>query len=231
VKPARKIVQRSPYRDVGAVHAAYLQPDPIEWESPWEKAFIHLALPCPVVAHIQFQPFTLTYVDSAGKERKHTPDFLIRLNGGSRLVVEVKTTKFVAQHQEKFDKSTALLWASGARYYVITEKQLDLDRCDRANVWRRYARLAAPADQVAIVLGMVRDSQAGRTVQALLNAGVATETLYHLLGRRVLFAAQDLQTTPTTTLTLSQQGPDDERLQFDHWFDCSAWGTDVRAAS
>lgn len=227
MKPARKIVQRSPHRAVGAVHAAYLQPEPIEWESHWEKAFIHLALPCPVIARIQFQPFTLTYTDGTGKARKYTPDFLVHLSGGDRLVVEVKTTKFVEKNHEKFDKSTALLRDSGIQYYVITEKQLDLHRGDRANVWRRYARLAVPTDQLDVAMSMVRDNQAGQTIQSLLDAGVAMQTLYHLLGRRVLCAAPDLHTTPTTTITLSQKELSDERLQFDHWFDCSAWGTDV----
>lgn len=231
MKPARAIVTRSPYRDVGAVHATYLQPDPIEWESPWEETFIHLALPCPVVAQIQFQPFTLTYLDSLGKERKHTPDFLVKLHSGLRLVVEIKTTKFVKQNQEKFDKSTALMRQRDAWYYVITEKQLDLHREDLANVWRRYARVAAPADQVGTALRMVRENPAGCTVRQFTDAGIAIETLYHLLGRRVLCAGLDLETTLDTTLNFPEQGAQDERLQFDHWFDCSAWGTDVPAGS
>jgi hypothetical protein len=227
MKPAREIVTRSPYRDVGAVHATYIQSDPIEWESPWEEAFIHLALPCPVVAHIQFQPFTLFYLDSLGKEREHTPDFLLKLHSGLRLVVEVKTTKFIKKNQEKFDKSAALMRQSDAWYYVITEKQLDLHREDRANVWRRYARVAAPASQVAAALTMVRESEAGRTVQEFIDAGIAIETLYHLLGRRVLRAGLDLETTLTTTLNFPEQGAEHERLQFDHWFDCAAWGAHV----
>jgi hypothetical protein len=227
MKPARTIVHRSTPRNVGAVHATYIQPEPIEWESTWEEAFIQIALPCPVIAHIQHQPFTLTYVDESGKERKHTPDFLVRLVGGQPLVVEVKPTKFVEQNKVKFDKSAALMLQRQAWYYVITEQHLNTRRQSLANLWRRYARVPASAEEVAVALQMVRENTAGCTVSQFTERGIAIETLYHLLGRRVLCAGRDLETTPNTFLNFPEKGVTDERLQFHDWFGCASWGTDI----
>ncbi|WOB11401.1 TnsA endonuclease N-terminal domain-containing protein [Piscinibacter gummiphilus] len=230
MKPARAIVTRSPHRNVGVVHAPHIQGAPIDWESFRERSFIRLALTCTAIAHIQHQPFQIHYVDAEGQTRKHTPDFLVTLRSGTRVVVEIKTTPYIPEHQEKFDRSAAQMRDKGGWYYVVTEKELNTEREERAEIWRRYARAPAPADQIERALQLVRENQGGQTGAQLSAAGVSLQTMYHLLGRRVLTVGRDLLLKDTTTLNFPEKEQDD-RLQFDRWFGCAPWESDLSAGT
>jgi hypothetical protein len=230
MKPARPIITRSPHRSVGIVNAPHLQEEPIHWESLRERSFIRLALTCVAIRHIHYQPFVIDYVDNDGQSRKHTPDFLVTLRSGTRLVVEIKTTPYIAEHREKFHRSAAQMRNKGGWYYVVTEKELDTEREERAEVWRRYARAPAPADEIERALQLVRENERGQTGAQLSAADVSLQTMYHLLGRRILSVGSDLLLTDTTTLNFPEKEQDD-RLQFDRWFGCAPWGSDVSAGS
>jgi hypothetical protein len=227
MKPARTLVARSPHRNVGAVHAPWMQPAPIEWESFRERAFIRLAILCPAVAQLQHQPFEIKYSAADGEVRRHTPDFLVTLVGGMRLVIEVKMTKYVEENRAKFDGAAEKVRAEGGRYYVITERMLNAQREDRANVWRRYARGGAAPAQIDLILNRVRDHRNGCTLAELVGAGAGMGVIHHMLGRRMLIAAKDLQLTPKTRLNFPNIGEPDERVYFDSWFGCSPWGENV----
>lgn len=229
MKPARELVTRSPHRNVGAVHAPWLQPAPIEWESFRERSFIRLAITCPVIAELQHQPFEIVYPAADGEMRRHTPDFLVTLSGGTRLVVEVKMTKYVEENRLKFDGATEKVRAEGGYYYVITERMLNAQREDRANVWRRYARGSAARDQIDLVVNRIRDEREGCTLAELVNVGARLDVIQYLLGRRMLVATKDLLLTPKTRLNFPIIGEPDERVYFDSWFGCSPWGENVGA--
>ena len=66
---ARKIVSRSPHREVVVVNAAWLLDHPVEHESHLERRFIIAALACPVVTDIVHQPFTMPLAYGEGDEK------------------------------------------------------------------------------------------------------------------------------------------------------------------
>jgi hypothetical protein len=232
MKPAaRVLVRRSPHRSVGAVHAPHLQADPIEWESPWENAFVHIAIGCPVVAHVTAQPFKLEYIDSLGRKRTHVPDYLVRLRSGARLVVEVKTTAYLDEHREKFDRSSEVLCSRGAWYYVVTEKQLSERLYWQLLIWRRYARAPVDATQVERALRCIRNSESGCTVADLMTEEVSLSTHYHLLGRKALAASTGREIHQDSVLTFFQCEASDERDLFDRWIGCTTWRPDLSVDS
>jgi hypothetical protein len=200
----------------------------IEWESPHERRFIHIALACPVIAAIQHQPFKVRYPWHDGKEHTYTPDFQVTTHSGLRFVVEIKTERFVKENTPLFDCCAPILEKAGARFYVLTEASVAKERANRATLWKRYARVPADQDQIEVAVSALRAADDfGRPLQDLMNAGVAIETLYHLLGRRIFSVGPSLETLPTAVVTFNEQGSDDERLQFENWFGCSAWRTHV----
>lgn len=231
MKPARVLVRRSPRQSAGAVHAPHLQVEPIEWESPWEKAFIQMAIACPVVAHIQEQPFKLHYIDAVGRERSHVPDYRVRLRCGLHLVIEVKTTKYLDGHREKFNRSSEILRARGAWYYVVTDKQLDKKLYWQLSIWRRYARAPADASEVERALHCIRNSAGGCTVAELMSEDVSLGTLYHLMGRRALAASTGREIHKDSVLNFVNCEASDERDLFDRWIGCEAWRADLSVDS
>ena len=69
--PSRRVVTRSPHRRVGHVSCPWFQEDQVDWESLFEKGFIHIALLCPGLVELRFQPFKLELPIGL----HYTPDF------------------------------------------------------------------------------------------------------------------------------------------------------------
>lgn len=229
MKPARPIVQRSPHRTVGAVHMPSLQAEPIEWESFRERAFIRLAVLCPDLRRLEFQPFGIEYRDGEGQSRTYTPDFLLTLASGRRVVVEVKTEPYVEQFRQVYNLCSPILKDRGCAFYVVTDRHMDARREDRAELIRRYARSAVPSARSEQVLALVRHSARGIGYRQLLQAGVTREEVFHLVGRRALIATPSLEILESTVLNLVDMETIDDCFQFDRWFGCSPWGANLSA--
>lgn len=62
------------------------------YESSTERAFFLVALTDPNTVDIVEQPFTLRYIDEAGRTRRYTFDYLVTMRDGRRIAVEVKNS-------------------------------------------------------------------------------------------------------------------------------------------
>lgn len=181
----RKVVKRSPAHTVRLLHLPHLQPDPIEADSSVERDFVHVAALYPHTRAILHQPFRLT-LDAAS----YTPDFLVSFADGSKAVIEVKPTEFVASYAELFANVRKKLAAHGLVFVVARDTVLRHDGLsERALLIRRYAKGQCDRSLRDRAMRMVQASESGVQVRALRAAGVPLEIIMHLICYR------DLQTT------------------------------------
>lgn len=180
---ARKVVHRSPHRKVGRVNARYFQPEPIEHESNLEKRLIHSCMLCPGLEAIRHQPFKLCLADG----RQYTPDFKLTF-GSPRVVVETKWSTKVDDYIPIFNEASQYLRAKGYVFYVVTEKNVDLEHRSAAEKYiARYAKSEFPSEVQDRIVRHVEEAGSQR-VGDLLDGSVATEEMVlHLLATRRLF--------------------------------------------
>ncbi|MCX2864307.1 hypothetical protein OOZ63_20985 [Paucibacter sp. PLA-PC-4] len=223
MKPARQVITTSPHRSVGAVHASWFQSDPIHHESFLEKSCIEILLLMPMAEQIRHQPMTLTYmVDDT--ERRHIPDFQVRLRDGTHIVVEVKPEALLDEHRRKFDCCSAQLTNAGIEYYVCTDAWLTDERVGRAECLRDQARRSAPADELAGLLNLVRSRQDLLIADALAQ-GFSHHVIGHAVGRRLLTAGPQLDISPSNRLTSMEH--EDEHVRCSDWLGSPPWGQNV----
>lgn len=185
-KAQRRIIRRSPHRNVGVITLPWFLPDPIEWESQLERNCIHAAVALWAVKRIAHQPFRIP-MPPDGSELHYTPDFAITLIDGSEIVVEVKPSRFVAENEPRLHAAQAWLWKQGIEFVVLTELQL----AHRAwahvvPMFLRYARWDPDSASVANVIKRLQDA-GGKTCVADLWDDTHPFTripVYHLIGRR-----------------------------------------------
>jgi hypothetical protein len=223
MKPARKVVTRSPHRSVGYVACAGIDGSHAEHESSLEKSFVLIANVCSCVKGLGPQPFRIEWRDSEDKVRTYVPDFQVHFNDGSKAVIEVKPEKFVAKNRELFQAATKHLARANQNFYVLTDKQLTPARTDTALLMRRYRRTALPADQVEHATRLVTDGLSWTEAQ---SSAVPLHVWYGLLGQRLVhIKVADLQAT--TRLFLGRGEEHDSQVQFQRWFGCSPWRSSV----
>jgi hypothetical protein len=172
------------------VSCPWFQDDQVDWESLFEKGFIHIALLCPGLVELQFQPFKLQL--SSGL--CYTPDFLLTFCDTSKLVVEVKPREFVSAHAEKLDAAKAILQARGIGFKVCTEREIDGDgRRSRASKILRHARSTAANLHADIVVKQTPQWKFPISLSELVDrTGLAPHELCGVIGRRALFLRPDL---------------------------------------
>jgi len=228
MKPARQVVKPTTHRSVGIVHVGWFQPEGIVHESELEAAFVRHAVLCPATRTIHAQPFRLAWCDTEGTDREYVPDYLVTLTDGSRIVVEVRPARFVNQDRAKFSAAAASLAAKRIGYTVVTDEHLSAARQQIDRLILRAARGNVMADRIAPALALV----GAKGVDGLLwSRALASEVpepdWHHLIGRRVLVADTGIELSPSSRLFLPLNWPgvrDHERLQFERWFGCQAWG-------
>ena len=181
---ARKIVSRSPHREVGVVNAAWLLDHPVEHESHLERRFIIAALACPVVTDIVHQPFTMPLAYGEGDE-KYTPDFKITFADGGVVIVEVKPKVFISKHADKLRRAEEQMRADGLRFVVVTDEQIDGQAlAARAMLLLRYGRLRFTDDEALDCLQALRAACDGdTTVRELVASGLSEPLIWNLVAR------------------------------------------------
>lgn len=225
MRSARQVVHRSPHRSVGTIVAPWIEGGAFEHESETEKGFLQLAVTCPVVHGIRPQPFAMDL--ESGKER-HTPDYLIQLKGGTKLVVEVKPERFIPKNETRFDRIAALLSERMLPYYVMSNCAPGNASVNEALLWRRYARSSVNDWSGEIALALSLASKSTETFESLQSHGVSRPVIYHLLGRGRLVSSTRFLLTPESRLhPFSVEEHLDERICFEHWIGCSPWRADL----
>lgn len=180
----RKVVTRSPHREVGVLNPGWLLDHPVEHESNLEKNFIMVALACPVVKDIVHQPVELTLVSPDGKSQKYTPDFRIRLNDDTFIVVEVKPEKFLAENKAKHDLAKALLSSEGTPFWVVTDRHINSNGLSaRAILLMRYARLGFDEDSALQCKRLLEEEFRGSAqVHELVSKGVSESVVWGMVA-------------------------------------------------
>ncbi len=188
MKPARRVVTRSPSNNVGVVCCPWLQPDPIEFESILERWFLMIAVLLPRLKRIEHQPFRLE-LPPFGEETKGTtyvPDFLLHFESGESVVIEVKPCAFLKKHCDKLLAAAEVLRAKGQAFFVITDKALrsTAPMADAMQI-RRMAKGQCSDEEVARTLAILADQPSylsARDLRAL--ARVELHVIAWLVGRR-----------------------------------------------
>lgn len=218
----RKVVQRSPVHTVRLLHLPHLQKKPVEAESSLERDFVQIAALFSFTESIEHQPFKLVWDDAS-----YTPDFLIRFQDASQLVVEVKPAAKVEQYRELFDRASEKLKGHKLPFMVATDTQLQAgQRVANAMLIRRYAKttFAESACDSAIKLVDARIDGISFT-ELCSKTSISRELILHLVARRVLAVGPDLSTAPAARvfpiIYLKEQS---HAIQFAKWFDAEIWG-------
>lgn len=227
MKPARQVITRAPHRTVGAIHAPWLQTDPIHHESDLEAAAVKLLLLAPAVQGIHHQAVKLTYFDGI-KDRTHVPDLKVVLRNQGYALIEVKPAKFVDGHRVKFDACAGLLARQGVDYFVCTDQHANKTRTARASELLHLARMAAPADQLLKLVTWVREHDR-ITVRAAISQGHAQVLLGHAVGRRLLYTDPSLDLDPESWLFTQETV--NEHFSLSDWLGCSPWPSSRPPAS
>lgn len=161
LQPARKVVTRSPKRNVGLVNCPWFQSQPIEHESRLEKHFVLRALLSPIAKSIVHQPFELSL---GGKER-YIPDFLLSFRNEQRVVVEVKRAERIKALKERLDRIAARLAEDGLTYFVVHQGQIEgARRAERAALVRRYAMLQVEGKKLDAAVRLVHSKPEGTSI-------------------------------------------------------------------
>ena len=164
--PARKVVTRSPKRNVGLVSCPWFQSQAIEHESRLEKHFVLRAMLSPIVKAIAHQPFELSL---GGKER-YIPDFMLSFKNGQRVVVEVKRAERIKALKERLDRIAARLAEDGLTFFVVHQGQIEgASRAERAALLRRYAMLQVDRQMLDAAVRLVRSKPSGISIGAVMR--------------------------------------------------------------
>jgi hypothetical protein len=199
----RKVVTRSPWREVGAVNAAWLLDHEVEHESHLERRFIMIALSCPIVVDIAHQPLVV-WLDP-DQTHKYTPDFLVTFAGGERVVVEVKAEVFLKEEQARLDAGRSSLAGLGYNFLIVTDKYIDADGLGaRATLLMRFGRLLieqAACDKCRQIL--VECLGGSATVKELVAQGIPEEVVWHMVCTHTLRISAGLSISDTETVSLN----------------------------
>lgn len=193
MKPARKVVTRSPHRRVGYIPCSWLQPDHIAYESLLEASFVRIALLCPHLQRIRHQPLRLELGDKLGT---YTPDFLLRCHGLKYLVVEVKPSDHIAKHQETLNAAKEKLHELGYEFIICTEQNIHAnERAELASQILRQARSFIPHDVTSHLVEQLSGVTYPISAMDLAHKLATTvDRVMYLVGRRYLRLAPDLCT-------------------------------------
>ncbi len=230
MKPARQVVKPTTYRSVGIVNASWVQPEGIPHESELEAAFVRHAILCSAVSRIHSQPFKLEWVAEDGSGGDYVPDYLVTLSDRSKVVVEVRPTRFVGKDRVKFQAAATQLANKGLAYFVVTDHQLTRAKQRAGRLILRSARGEMPDDLADRAVSVIRDSgRGGLTLESALATGIPIAVWHFLVGRRRLVADAGVDLQASSRLFDVQNWPgvnEHEHLQFERWFGCQAWRPD-----
>lgn len=219
---ARKVVTRSPKRNVGLINCPWFQDWPIEHESRLEKHFVLRAMLFPGLKSIQHQPFHLPLVEHG---KRYTPDFLLTFSNGERLVFEVKRAERIKKQKERFDEITALFDQASLRYFVVHQGQIEGQRrAERAALIRRYAMHALNHELTRAVVDYVLQRHEGTAIKRLLKKlPVSQEQLLGMVAQRHIALNKELLISDDGLLFPVNSETKNASVQFGNWFGCAPW--------
>lgn len=220
-KMVRKVVTRSPHREVGVVNPGWLLDHPVHHESHLERRFIMVALSCPVVTDIVHQPFEVWL--GPNETQKYTPDFQVTLRDGASWVIEVKPDAFVLQNEDRFKLAERVFASMGHQFQVLTEKQIDTNGLSaRAILLMRYGRIQFSDTQASECLRLMTDEfDSDPTVNQLVERGVSEALVWNLVAKHRCRVPAGLSISGKETVSLNNSTEDCDD-HFCTWFGIAA---------
>ncbi len=199
----RKIINRSPHREVGVVNAGHLLSHGVEHESHLERRFIITALSCPVVKDIVHQPFHMWL--GPDQTQRYTPDFLVTFTNDDQVVIEVKPEVFVPKHQELLDKASQLCKSEGRKFLVVTDKHIDAQGLSaRAILLMRYGRIPFSQEQILEARQLLNlDLRSDATLESLVAKGINEELIWHMVAIHQLRTPIGLHMSSQTPVSIN----------------------------
>lgn len=221
----RRVVTRSPGRTVRILNLRGLLSAPLECESSLERDFAIRAALHPAVVNITAQPFRLRL-----GEKTYTPDFLVELEPGKRMVVEVKTRRKIPQYQPLFDAASEDLQRHDMHLLVADEHAIRAGGTHRraAHILRFLKAAFAFADcERALVVAAAHP--AGLSIEQLIQeARVGKPLVLYLIAHRRLHIDADLPNHDAAHVRCVT--PIQENRQHEHhfaqWFGLTPWTAD-----
>jgi hypothetical protein len=227
VNSTRQVITRSPHKSVGLINCQHFQSQPVVYESQLERALVQQCLLCPGVRRIVAQPFRVNL--DPKKKRHYTPDYLVELDDGSFLVVEVKILRRIAKLEKRFNQINERLNSRGFSFMTADETQLYwMDKEKHVKEILRYVNWQVTPDLKKAVLQVLAEvSQSSISIGDLITqAQCAKEDLLHLIATRQIFIAA---ITPISDLLITKptSGVTHGINFFSHWFNTALWGSDL----
>lgn len=215
----RKVVSRTPHREVGVVNPSWLLQHPVEHESHLEKRFILVALSCPIVTDIVHQPMTLELIHGDDQVERYTPDFKVTFANGDQVIIEVKPEKYVSKHAKKLMAARRQLAAAGDKFEIVTENQIDANGLSaRALLLMRYGRLWLDPDEAMTCKRLLEERFAGSArVHDLVNHGISEAMIWKLVANHDLKVPIGLHIDLNSTVAINDFGGDHHDY-FRSWF-------------
>lgn len=232
MKPARRVVTRSPHRMVGRVCCPWLQTDPIEHETMLEHRFIVIALALPGLRRIRHQPFRLTLPPSEtgptgdARDPTYVPDFLLEFDNDDQVVVEVKPAVFVAKAESKLKAAADVLRPRGHAFFVVTDLALDAITGEHeATCTKRRARQLHRTPDIEAALAAVERHPDGVPAGHLCDvAAISIDLIRSLVARGELHADTPFAVSASTVVQpLSSQEARHGAIRVANWLGIAAW--------
>lgn len=215
----RKVVTRTPHREVGVVNPSWLLQHPVEHESHLEKRFILVALSCPIVTDIIHQPMTLELIYGDDQVEKYTPDFKVAFANGDSVIIEVKPEKYVSEHARKLTAARQQLASSGDKFEIVTENHIDANGLSaRALLLMRYGRLWLDPDEAMACKRLLEERFAGSArVHDLVSHGISEALIWNLVANHDLKVPIGLRVDLDSTVAINDFAGDHHDY-FRSWF-------------
>lgn len=221
---ARKVVTRSPKRNVGLINCPWFQDKPIEHESRLEKHFVLRAMLFPGLKSIQHQPFHMPLVVHG---KRYTPDFLLTFSSGEGLVFEVKRAERVKGEKDRFGEIESLCSHAGLRFFVVHQGQIEgRRRAERAALIRRYAMHGVHPARAQEIADYVQQSDKGISIKSLKKQlRISQEDVFALVAHRHIALNKELLISDEDFVFPANMEIKNASIQFGNWFGCAPWIT------
>jgi hypothetical protein len=201
----RKIVNRSPHREVGVINAGWLLNHAVHHESHLERRFVMSALACPVVENIIHQPITIHL--PGDQVRKYTPDYQLYYQGGGSCFIEVKPHIFVQKHEETLAKAKTVFAEMGEKFMVVTDRQIDKnDLGNRSILLMRYARMSFDAIEATACFDVIQAmNKKELRVRDLILHGISEPVIWNLVAKHQLKVPAGFDLSEDTPIAINTQ--------------------------
>lgn len=216
----RKIVSRSPHREVGVINPGWLLDHSVHHESHLERRFVMSALACPVVEDVIHQPITVKLTLCDIRHSKYTPDYYLKYQGGGGCYIEVKPEIFLKRSEEKLAAAKEYFADVGERFLVVTDKHIDKnDLGARAILLMRYARMSFDAIEASTCIEAIESLNKQEVkVRDLMNKGISDSVIWNLVAKHHLKVPVGLELNEETPISIHSHEEDSHDLLC-AWFD------------